>query len=637
MLYTGILILLFISSTSSAILAGYAWKKGTAVWSKAYAIMMGTAAWWTLFYIIELLIPGLKNKQLISNISTLVSNTIGVSWLTFTLLYTNRSRFVTRRNLIILSLFPAITIIAIWTNDWHHLYYSQDQLQAIGPLLVRNNQPEFFFWFQIVTSYAKVLAGIILLTMAFVRWPMPYRAQAAVLVGASLVPLLANVITNFELLPFLPNLDYTTLAFNITGLLMFWGLFQFRLFDLAPVARRTVVDSMDDAVFVVDTRNQVVDLNRAAQQLFRKTATQAIGRPVHQLIRRTELVEQFQNVAQIRTEISIRGSVTADGTVAKRSYALTISPIRDQRQQIMGRLVILRDITAQKVVEQELRDQKQLLQDLAEEYRKAKEEAEAANLAKSAFLANMSHELRTPLNAVIGYSEMLQEDADAGEYEAMPSDLKRIEQSGRHLLGLINDILDLSKIEAGKMHLHLEKFPVEAIIEEVTDTVRLLVAHNNNTLTIEAEDVGEIVADMTKLRQVLFNLLSNAAKFTESGDIVLKMSKDVVDSQQPILTIQVRDTGIGMSNEQIDKLFQPFVQGDNSTTRKYGGTGLGLVISRRFCQMMGGDLTVTSQLKHGSTFTVTLPIRETIGEKNTITGNFMIPPTPKAGTQDTRL
>jgi PAS domain S-box-containing protein len=625
--YTIILIFLFISSTSSAILAIYAWKRGTAAWSKAYAIMMATAAWWTLFYAIELLVPGLRDKQIVNNLSTLLANTIGVSWLSFALLYTNRGHFVTRRNVLILSLIPAITVAASWTNDWHHLYYSLDSLHVVGPLMVRNPTPEFFFWFQLVTSYVKVLAGIILIILAFLRWPMPYRGQAGILVGASFVPLLANIITNFNLLP-LPNLDYTTLAFNITGLLMFWGLFQFRLFDLAPVARRTVVESMADAVFVVDSKNRVVDLNRAAQKMFSKSAAQIIGQPAHLLVDRPELIEKFQSVTQLRTEITVDLPDPPDGTLPWRSYDLTINPIHDQNQQLMGRLVILRDITGQKVVEKELREQKQLLHDLAEEYRKAKEEAEAANMAKSTFLANMSHELRTPLNAIIGYSEMLQEDTDLGEYESLPTDLKRIEQSGRHLLGLINDILDLSKIEAGKMQLHLEQFSVAGIIQEVSETVRLLVAQNNNTLTTHTDGVGDIVADMTKFRQVLFNLLSNAARFTESGDIILKATRETAVSP-PTLTIQVSDTGIGLTPEQIEKLFQPFVQGDNSTTRQYGGTGLGLAISRRFCQMMGGDITVASEPGHGTTFTVHLPIHNTIGDSPTLTGTFIVPPTIK--------
>jgi PAS domain S-box-containing protein len=369
---------------------------------------------------------------------------------------------------------------------------------------------------------------------------------------------------------------------------------------------------MEDAVFVIDNKNQVVDINLAAQKLFQKTADQAIGNPVNNLVQQQDLLAMYQEIDNLRTEIFIDVVNPQPGEQNWRSYDLTISPITDQQQQVRGRLVILRDITAQKLVEKELRQQKQLLQDLAEEYRKAKEDAEAANTAKSAFLANMSHELRTPLNAIIGYSEMLQEDAEIEDYETLPTDLQRIEQSGRHLLGLINDILDLSKIEAGKMQMHFETFSVNPVIEDVAEMVRLLVAQNNNTLALAVNaDVTTITADLIKFRQVLYNLLSNAAKFTESGDIQLTAVHETINDHD-WLTIRVADTGIGMTDEQIGRLFQPFVQGDNSTTRKYGGTGLGLAISRHFCHMMGGDIAVDSEPGRGSIFTIHLPFQQKI-------------------------
>jgi PAS domain S-box-containing protein len=589
----------------------YAWRKGTAVWAKAYAVMMGIAAWWTIFYVIELFIPAIEGKQLANKLSTIAANPIGVAWFVFALLYTGRERSVTRRNVIIMLLFPAFTILAQWTTGWHGLYTTADKLIPAGPFMVRSPELGPIFWFQLVTSYLMVVAGLVLLIIAFIKWPRPYRGQAGILVGAAFVPFIANIITNFDLLP-LPNLDYTTLSFNITGLLMFWGLFQFRLFNLAPVARRTVVDSMEDAVFVIDNKNQVVDINLAAQKLFQKTADQAIGNPVNNLVQQQDLLAMYQEIDNLRTEIFIDVVNPQPGEQNWRSYDLTISPITDQQQQVRGRLVILRDITAQKLVEKELRQQKQLLQDLAEEYRKAKEDAEAANTAKSAFLANMSHELRTPLNAIIGYSEMLQEDAEIEDYETLPTDLQRIEQSGRHLLGLINDILDLSKIEAGKMQMHFETFSVNPVIEDVAEMVRLLVAQNNNTLALAVNaDVTTITADLIKFRQVLYNLLSNAAKFTESGDIQLTAVHETINDHD-WLTIRVADTGIGMTDEQIGRLFQPFVQGDNSTTRKYGGTGLGLAISRHFCHMMGGDIAVESEPGRGSIFTIHLPFQQKI-------------------------
>jgi signal transduction histidine kinase len=238
----------------------------------------------------------------------------------------------------------------------------------------------------------------------------------------------------------------------------------------------------------------------------------------------------------------------------------------------------------------------------------ARDHALEASRTKSAFLANMSHELRTPLNAIIGYSEMLEEEAQDAGYDDFVCDLKKIRNAGTHLLSLINDILDLSKIEAGRVEIYLENFTVKDVLQDVVTTIQPLVTKNHNTLKVNVSDsVGSIRADLTKVRQSLFNLLSNACKFTENGTIRLCVAIDNVHGMDWIY-FNVQDSGIGMSARQIDKLFVEFSQADSSTTRKYGGTGLGLAISRRFCQMMGGDITVDSSPQVGSTFTMRLPV-----------------------------
>ena len=234
-------------------------------------------------------------------------------------------------------------------------------------------------------------------------------------------------------------------------------------------------------------------------------------------------------------------------------------------------------------------------------------DAQAASQTKSDFLANMSHELRTPLNAIIGYSEMLSEDAQDGGHDEFIPDLEKIHSAGKHLLALINDILDLSKIEAGKMELYVEEFQIAPMVQDVVTTIQPLVRKKDNRLEVRCpEALGVMCSDMTKIRQALFNLLSNASKFTQAGVITLEVTREAAGDA---VLFRVSDTGIGMSAEQMGRLFQAFSQADASTTRKYGGTGLGLAITRHFCRMMGGDVSVDSEEGRGTTFTLRLPAR----------------------------
>jgi PAS domain S-box-containing protein len=367
-----------------------------------------------------------------------------------------------------------------------------------------------------------------------------------------------------------------------------------------------LIESTGDGIYGVDLHGNCTFLNAAGARMLGLARDTIVGKPMHALSQHSYADGNAYPVEESPIHQAARSGkgVRIDEEVFWRpdhssfQVEYNANPICHEGN-VEGVVVAFSDITARRNAEAELLRAK-------EEAETAKADAEAANVAKSEFLANMSHELRTPLNAVIMYSELLQEEAVDRGVESFVPDLERIRAGGKHLLALVNGVLDLSKIEAGKMDLYLETFDIASMVKDVATTVEPLVHKKSNKLILRfSPDIGTMHADLTKVRQILFNLLSNASKFTENGTITIDVSRAA--GVGGWITFRVSDTGIGMSSEQLQKLFQPFTQADASTTRKFGGTGLGLVISRSFCQMMGGDVVVESRPGEGSAFTVTLP------------------------------
>jgi PAS domain S-box-containing protein len=360
----------------------------------------------------------------------------------------------------------------------------------------------------------------------------------------------------------------------------------------------SLVQNSPVAIVSVDMDGNVSSWNPTAERLFGFTQAEALGCNLDTLITATpEMLKEAKDFSRQTSEKArivhaITRRCCRDGKLL--DVEVLAVPV-DVKDPCAGSFAVYHDITELKRAQHELQ--------------KAKEAAESANRAKSTFLANMSHELRTPLNAVIGYSEMLIEDAeDQGQQEFIP-DLQKIREASRQLLVLINDVLDLSKIEAGKMELYPETFEVMDLIQDVVSTVQPLVEKNANNLKIlSADNLGTMYTDLVKVRQALINLLGNASKFTEYGTISLDVARQTVGGVDWI-TFSVSDTGIGMTPEQMEKLFQPFSQAEASMTRKYGGTGLGLEITRRFCKKLGGDITAKSKIGEGSTFNINLPAK----------------------------
>ena len=929
---------LFISASISGWLGIYAWRNKSVAGSTSFVLLMCGVTVWSLGYAFEMLSPSLSMKLFWPNLYYFGVTISPAAWFMFSLEYTGRDRWLTRRRILALLIQPAITIILVWTNDFHHLIWRNARLVVDGILVTWASDPGPWWWFNLTYSYLLVLIGTLLIMQALFRSPRIYRGQSAALLIGVFVPWLANALFVAGLTPF-PHLDVTPFAFTLTGIAMAWNLYQFRLLDIVPVAHDAVIESLSDAVIVLDVQNRVVDINPTARSILDDQTTEIIGRSADLVFANwPELVESYQDVQHLNTEIAL-----GEGR-SRRHIDLRITPLYDWRGRFTGRLIVVRDITKRKrdeaalrrhneylsllhdttiglmsrielddlletiviragqllgtphgyvyliepfdvdvgpersmddslkyktlrrkvglgvyrdsigftinygegltgrvwqtgeplavndyanwtgraikvshekslralmaaplksgehVVgvigiayhfdagrtfdeteiellnqfaelasialdnvrlvdaERDARQQAETLQQVAgvlssvlsldqlldsvlqvldvlvpydsasvmlvqedgmlrvvaargfsesvnpfeavfDPYRDplisyvfadmrptvlddaktderfvhegganyirgwigaplvirgeviglltidsyepnvynaqrahmvqtfayhvaiaienarlytsaqqelkerrraevalqdAKNVAEAASRAKSTFLANMSHELRTPLNAIIGYSEMIQEEALELGNNVLIQDCERIRSAGTHLLDLINNILDISKIEAGKMDLFVEEFKVDDMIQNVANSVQPLIERNDNELSVEYNgDLGAMCADEIRVRQVLFNLLSNAAKFTSKGLITLQVRRQNTETGD-IVCFQVTDTGIGMSADQVKHIFHAFIQGDATTTRRFGGTGLGLAISRHFCHLMGGDIAVTT-------------------------------------------
>ena len=576
--------LLFITTGVLVAFALYAWQRRATAGAVPFLWLALTIAEWTLTYALEVAMS-MPEMVFWAKLQYLGICGTPLAWLIFTLHYTGKSFWLTRRNLAVLALLPVLTLMVVFTNEAHGLLWSQIAVASTGrfeALDVRHGP-----WFWVYWSYACLLivAGSIILIRMIVTTRNLYRRQAAALLLAAAAPWIGNALYVFRLNPLHP-FDLTPLAFAVTALAAGWSLFRFRLLDLVPVAHGAIVAGMRDGIVVLDVRSRVIDLNPSAERIFHRSIATALGQPIEQFLADyPDLLEFCRSTSESRREITRSEGET------QRSYEVQIVPLLNQREQLRGGLVIFHDITERKQAEATLQA--------------AKETAERATQAKSEFLASMSHEIRTPMNGVIGISRLLQEtnlDAEQREFVHL------IQSSGNALLTVINDILDFSKIEAGKLDIEMAPFHLQVCLEEAFDLVAVKAAEKHLDLAYDIDPHVPItlVGAYGRLCQILVNLLSNAIKFTDSGEVVVSVTAHNLSESRYEVQFAVRDTGTGIPEDRLDRLFLSFSQLDTVSRRSQNGSGLGLAISKRLAELMGGSIWVASKLGAGSTFFFTI-------------------------------
>ena len=589
MAFTPFAVPLFIAAALTTALAFSAWRRRDAAAARPFMALMLAVAWWSLTYALEFLSVSPEQKMIWAKASYVGITLTPVSWLALALQYTGRGHWLRPRTLALLFIEPVVVVLLVWTTERHGLIWSRTWWVTYGAINALSHSYGLGFWIHAAYAYILLVAGTFLIARAFVRAPRFYRGQAATLLLGASFPWIANILYLGGFFPW-PFLDPTPFAFTLAGLVIGWGLFRFRLLDVTPVAHAAIIRNMEDGVVVLDRGGHVVDVNPAALRLLGKTASDLIGRPCPDAFAgHPQLVRLCESPAERFAE------TTFETTDDKRLYSLRVSPLYDRKARLRGRLLVFHDITALKETERVLKE--------------AKIAAETANRAKSEFLATMSHELRTPLNAIIGMTSLLL-DGPLNEEQREYAETIRI--SADALLALINDILDLSKIEAGKMELEAQPFDLRRCVESALDLVSPKAAEKGLELIydMDADVPAAIFGDATRLRQVLVNLLYNGVKFTEQGEVSVFVEAQPLDDDDLYeLHFAVRDTGMGIAPDQIDHIFEAFGQADEFMTRRHGGAGLGLTICKRLVEMMGGRIWVESEMGKGSTFHFTIRAR----------------------------
>jgi signal transduction histidine kinase/CheY-like chemotaxis protein len=543
--------------------------------------MMVAASFWSVTNGIELASNDIALKILLSKLSYIGICSVMPLWFMFVLSYVKKGNLLKKAVKYLVHGIPVVILLLVFTNEFHHLVWP-----TLIPYSVDGGIRLIYGHGIAVYTYAVYCAvimfwGTIMLISFLLDVPALAKRQVRLVLIASISPWVANVIYLLGYSP-IPAVDLTPIGFIITGLIFQFAIMRFQMLDLIPVARHTLLGELIDGVLILDNKNRIADINAAAEDILKSNEDKMVGKPLNEVLPvLSAIMPGMSDPTKIRNE-----SFELD----ERIIDTRISDLMD-KDVLRGRLVVLRDVTDMKQAQTELL--------------KAKDEAEAANIAKGRFLANVSHEIRTPMNGIVGFLELLEGTGLNREQSEYLNDVKSAADA---LLFLINDILDYSRAEADKLMLENIPFNLHRLVEESVSLFAPSVQKKGTKLIhhISGEVPGNVIGDPIRLRQVLSNIIGNAVKFTENGQVSISVDASEESGKTVLIRFEIKDTGIGMSKDTVNKLFQAFTQADASTTRKYGGTGLGLAISKKIIDLLDGKIEVESEPGKGTCFKILL-------------------------------
>ncbi|CAG0993961.1 two-component system, sensor histidine kinase [Anaerolineales bacterium] len=586
--YTPYILPLLIASAISAWIVYYAWRRRAVNHAILLSLLSMAITEWLIFYALQIAGVNLPTKLLFGEMKYIGVAFTPLLWFLFAINYAGSNKTLTWRIVTPLAVVPSLTSILAVTTEWHGLFWSNPQL-TFAP-----NFSDFsvtygpWYWVHFAYSYLLILAGTIIVFRTIRRSKGLLRRQAVALIVAVLTPWFGNIIYFSGFNP-IPYLDLTPFAFTITVFSLTWAILGFRLVDLAPVARDQIVDDMKDGMIVLDAENYIADINFSAERMIGLSASQVIGKPASEALSRwPDLVERYSQSTDVLDEISV-----GEGA-ALNWLELQISPLHDRRKNFLGRVIVMRNITTRKEMENALSD--------------ALEKAREASRLKSQLLARVSHELRTPLGGILGFAELLHMNSFGALDERQKSATGQIIESATYLDGIINELLDEAQLESDALTLNHAPFSLDGLLQRIKDNMSGR-AHEKGlafNVSLAPDMPKSLYGDERRVEQILTSLLSNAVKFTDHGLVELSVYIPAADKW----AIKVSDTGPGIPEDAQSYIFDAFRLVNTAIIHENRGAGLGLSITKQLVKLMGGEIRLKSSPGTGSVFTVTLPLMQ---------------------------